>query len=65
MSKNTECHITITETPDGKLSIIANIPDAAKETVAGVLAERLMAHSTEVMNAILGEDKKVEQLASH
>lgn len=56
-----KCTITITEA-DGKLSIIAGIPDGAEKTIAGVLAEALIAKSAEVMNEVLGESKVVQRV---
>lgn len=64
MSKATECTITITET-GGKLVIFGNIPDKAKDTIAGALTQALMARSTEIMNGVLNDDKKVEVVNSH
>jgi hypothetical protein len=56
-----QCSITISEV-DGKLSIIAKIPDGAEKTIAGVLAEALVGKSAEIMNEVLGEGKAVQRV---
>lgn len=56
-----KCTITITET-DGKLSIIASIPERAEKTIAGTLAQALIDKSAEVMNEVLGENKVVQRV---
>jgi hypothetical protein len=61
MAKNVQCSITISEV-DGKLSIIAKIPDGAEKSIAGVLAEALVGKSAEIMNEVLGEGKVVQRV---
>lgn len=56
-----KCTITITEA-DGKLSIIANIPERAENTIAGTLAQALIDKSAEVMKEVLGESKVVQRV---
>lgn len=55
------CSVVITEI-DGKLAIMAQIPDGAENTVAGTLAKALIEQSAGIMNAILGEDQRVEKV---
>lgn len=65
MAKNVECTVTITETPDGKLAIMANIPERAEHTIAGALARTLIERSAQVMNEILGDNQTVEKMTGH
>lgn len=64
MAKNIECRITITEA-DGKLVILANIPDGAEDTIACALTKALIEHSATAMNAVLGDTQTVEVVSSH
>lgn len=59
-----KCTITIKEV-DGKLSVFARIPNGAEKTIAGALAEGLMAKANEVMNEVLGENKVVQRVETH
>lgn len=64
MSKKIECRIIITEL-DGKLHIMANVPDHVKNTIAGALTEAMIEQSTIIMNTILGENQTVEKVVSN
>ena len=55
------CTITIDETADGKLLIMANIPEGAEATVAGQLAARLLEGSQTIMNQITGQDAPIQR----
>ena len=56
-----KCTITIDETAEGKLFIMANIPDGAEATIAGQLAKRLLEGSQIIMNQITGQDADIQQ----
>jgi hypothetical protein len=58
------CVIYIDEV-DGKLSIMANIPDNAEGSIAATLAKALIEQSSGIMNAVLGENKVVEKMTSN
>lgn len=58
---NTKCTITIQEI-DGKLSIIANIPE--EKSVAAELAKRLVDLAQDIMNEVLGETQRVEKVVT-
>ena len=64
MAKKIECRIAIAEV-DGKLHIMANIPDHVENTIAGALARALIDHSAVVMNKIMGENQTVEKVVSN
>ena len=64
MAKNIECTITVSEI-NGKLSIMASIPDGAEKTLAGSLTKALIDVSAGIMNEILGENQTVQAVASH
>lgn len=55
------CTITIDETAEGKLLIMANIPTGAEATIAGQLAARLLEGSQIIMNQITGQDAAIQQ----
>lgn len=59
-----KCSVEISETADGKLVILAHIPEGAENTVAGRLAKTLIAKAAEEMNEVLGADQKVEAIGS-
>ena len=61
MSKNVECSIHIIEA-DGKLSIFANIPDEAENTLAGALTRAVMNHTNGVMNDVTGQNQSIERI---
>lgn len=61
MAKNIQCSIIITEV-DGKLHIMAKVPDHAENTIAGALARGLIEKSAEIMNAILDDNQTVEKI---
>lgn len=63
MTKNIQCSVNISEV-DGKLMILAKIPDGAEETVAGTLARALIEKAGEIMNDLLGDDQKVEKIGT-
>lgn len=63
MAKNIRCSITITEM-DGKLAVLANIPDGTEDSIAGVLTRALIEQSAALMNEILGENQVVEKMTS-
>lgn len=64
MTKQIQCSIVITEV-DGKLHIIGKIPDNAKGSIALALTEGLLSQSLDVMNKILGDNQKFEELVSN
>ena len=55
------CTITIDETAEGKLMIMANIPDGAEATIAGQLAKALLDGSQALMNEITGQDAPIQR----
>lgn len=55
------CTITIDETAEGKLLILASIPDGAEETIAGQLAARLLEGSQVIMNQITGQNADIQK----
>lgn len=57
------CTITIDETTDGKLFIMANIPDGAEATIAGQLAARLLEGSKLMMDEITGQSAPIQTAA--
>lgn len=61
MAKNVKCSVIITEV-DGKLHIMAQIPDGADDTIAGTLAKALIEQSAGIMNMLLGENQVVEKM---
>lgn len=64
MSRKIECRIVITEV-DGKLHIMANVPDHVENTIAGALTHAMVEHSSIIMNDILGENQTVEKVVSN
>lgn len=56
-----KCTITIEETADGKLLILANIPTGAEQTIAGQLASQLLQGSQIIMNKITGQDAEIQE----
>lgn len=56
-----KCTITIDETAEGKLLIMANIPPGAEATIAGQLAQRILEGSQIIMNQITGQDAAIQQ----
>ena len=59
--KNVQCSIMISEV-DGKLAIMAKIPEGAEKSIAGVLTEALIGKSAEIMNSVLGDVQVVEKV---
>ena len=53
----TKCTITIQETDDGKLHIMANIPDKSEKTIAAALTKALLDASAGIMNTVLGQNE--------
>lgn len=64
MPKNIQCSVVITEI-DGKLSIIANIPDNAGETIPGLLAKALIERGREIMNSGLCVEKAIQKMTTN
>lgn len=60
MGKKTECRITVTEV-DGRLHLIANIPDGAEKTIGGALTRAMLEEGNVIMNRILKQDQKLEE----
>jgi hypothetical protein len=63
VAKNIQCSVNITEV-DGKLMILAKIPDGAEESIPGLLAKAMIQRSREIMNEVLGENQRVEKIGS-
>lgn len=61
MTKSVRCSIFIDEV-DGKLHIMAKIPDSAENTIAASLAKALMDASAGIMNNVLGDNQAVEKM---
>lgn len=58
--KKFECKITVTEA-DGKLHLIANIPDGAEKTIGGALTRAMLEEGNIIMNRILKDNQKIEE----
>ncbi len=61
---NITCTIAIIEV-DGHISISANIPDGAENTIAGAMAKQLLNGAAVIMNRATGDNKKIEKLATN
>lgn len=63
MAKNVQCSVIVSEV-DGKLMILAKIPDGSENTIAAVLTKALIEKSSEIMNEVLGENQRVEKIGT-
>jgi len=61
MAKEIKCSINVHEI-DGKLHIMASIPDGAERSIAGALTKALLDASAGIMNTVLGQRKSPERV---
>lgn len=61
MARNVQCTITISEI-DGKLDIIATIPDGDEKTIAVELAKALINGASQIMNLTLNENVSIKRV---